>query len=170
MPRRTRRAKRPVKMTMPQAERELMLRGLRRLGMISYREYLCSTHWRALRRRLLGDSCVCCGRREGLALHHSTYARLGAEPAHDLHTLCEGCHVAVHRASARTGHLMPLATRVTAEKRFGALKIGCPLCSARPGEYCHTLSCQPRVQEHKERRRVADALAKRKAAARPQKS
>lgn len=155
-------------MTMPQSERDLMLRGLRRLGMTSYREYLCSSHWRTTRRRLLGVACVCCGGSEGLALHHSTYARLGAEPAHDLHTLCESCHVAVHRSSARTGHLMPLATRTPVARRFGALVIGCPLCSARPGEYCHTLSGMPRTQEHKERRRFADALAKRKAAARAQ--
>jgi hypothetical protein len=149
-------------MTMPQSERDLMLRGLRSLGLTSYREYLCSSHWRTLRRRLLGECCVGCGRRENLVLHHSTYARLGAEPAHDLHTLCEPCHVAVHRSSVRTGHLMPLAGVAPTHKRFSALAIGCPLCSARPGEHCHTFSGQPRVQEHKERRRFADAAAKRR--------
>lgn len=137
-----------------------MLRRLKSLGLTSYREYLEGSHWRALRRRALGQRCSVCGETKGLVLHHSTYARLGAEPAHDLHTLCGPCHVAVHRASARTGHLMPLGRPVTA-KTYSALAVGCALCSARPGEFCHTPSGAPRHHEHKVRRQMADALARK---------
>jgi hypothetical protein len=138
-----------------------MRRGLERLGLRTYRDYLQGTHWRALRRRLAMDACFTCGAREGLVLHHATYARLGREIAADLFTLCEGCHVAVHRSSVQTRSLVPPAGRAPAAKRFGALSIGCPLCSARPGEFCHTVSGMPRTAEHKERRRFADAVARR---------
>lgn len=157
-----RKTTRPIRMAMPKAERDHMRHGLERLGLKSYRDYLHTAHWRAVRSRLMLDACFTCGSREGLLLHHATYARLGREIAADLFTLCESCHVAVHRDSLRTRSLTPTAGRVPASKRFGALSIGCPICSARPGEFCHNVSGISRTSEHKERRRFADALAKRK--------
>jgi hypothetical protein len=165
-----RRANRPVKMLMPKKERVYMRKGLERLGLQSYRDYLQGNHWRTLRRRMVQGACFTCGSQVDLVLHHATYARLGRETTADLFTLCNGCHVAVHRDSMRTGSLTPPAGGVPAAKRFGALSVGCPTCSAQPGEFCHTLSGMPRTAEHSERRRFADARARRKSAEKQQRA
>ena len=88
------------------AERTLFWRNLRRLGYDSYQKYLASSHWKQTRKAYYADPdtpkvCIC-GTDEGLALHHLTYERLGAERPEDLHPLCNDCHLTVHRL-ARAG-------------------------------------------------------------------
>jgi hypothetical protein len=156
------------KMYVPQYERENMAKGLKRLGLSSYSSYIRSGSWEHTRRRLRRDCCEICGTRSTLALHHMTYARLGTERPEDVCTLCSECHGMVHTAARLGGTLYPQEVMDAREDRppqprdIGALRIGCPTCSARPGEACRTVSGHTRSREHQERRRFADALTRRK--------
>jgi 5-methylcytosine-specific restriction endonuclease McrA len=83
---------------------------------IRYRQYLKSTHWQQLRRRILARdhyTCTDCGATEVLQVHHLCY-RPFLEDAldSDLVTLCKGCHELRHRkpvwvkkAKVSFGHL-----------------------------------------------------------------
>jgi len=69
-----------------------------------YGEYLQSLAWRCKRADVLARDhyrCTLCRRTEAqagapLQAHHLTYARLGAEPLHDLKTVCQSCHNDLH--------------------------------------------------------------------------
>jgi hypothetical protein len=69
------------------------------LGYRWYEDYLSSPHWASIRRRFLASSCCApgCSSTRRLQLHHVSYARLGAEEAGDVRTLCEPCHRLLHR-------------------------------------------------------------------------
>lgn len=74
---------------------------LARLGYKSYRAYLGSNHWKALRKRYRASSepqeCICGERdRKKLQLHHKTYDRIGEEALSDLTPLCVPCHKMIH--------------------------------------------------------------------------
>lgn len=84
----------------PAQQRDLA-RGLRLLGVKSYKQYLASPHWRAVRRKWRKKACEYCGAKRGLCLHHRSYANLGAELRGDLQTLCDTCHRAEHGLKAR---------------------------------------------------------------------
>jgi hypothetical protein len=71
---------------------------------LPYDEYLKTAHWRRCREWALtyyGASCVLCGRRERLEVHHRTYTRLGQELITDLIVLCGACHARHHGKLAR---------------------------------------------------------------------
>ena len=70
---------------------------------IDYEEYLKSTRWREIRRRMLlrcGGICQRCNRSWRdygfLDVHHRDYRRFGAEREADLIVLCRECHNAEH--------------------------------------------------------------------------
>jgi 5-methylcytosine-specific restriction endonuclease McrA len=61
----------------------------------TYRDYLYSRYWRAIRRRALIAARYCCnrcGQTSALEVHHRTYERLGCEIPADLEVLCDTCH------------------------------------------------------------------------------
>ena len=65
-----------------------------------YRRYLQSPMWR-IRRALAilwhGGSCVLCGSRHRIEVHHRTYKRVGRENIRtDLAPLCANCHRRFH--------------------------------------------------------------------------
>lgn len=155
--------------------------ALRAMGLDGYESYLLTAHWRALVCALRSSSCVRCGSRAGLALHHVTYERLGRESPHDLRTLCSRCHELVH-AFARRGlcsldpaTLAPDVTTVTQAPsvppprrssgagkrrrksarpkgdRYSCLHVACPTCGAQVGEMCRVPSGKPR-RSHAARR------------------
>lgn len=70
----------------------------------TYRDYLNSKHWKALRREIndelaAEDSrfCYVCNNSDKIQLHHRTYKRLGCELRKDLVVLCGRCHRKVHK-------------------------------------------------------------------------
>lgn len=72
---------------------------------IRYQQYLKSSHWKNLRRRILMRdryTCQDCGRTDSLEVHHLCY-RPFLEDAldSDLVTLCEDCHEQKHRRVVR---------------------------------------------------------------------
>jgi 5-methylcytosine-specific restriction endonuclease McrA len=77
-------------------ETRYLREGLKRLGYKSYRGFLLSATWRATVRKYRKKACQWCGSKRRLCLHHLTYARLGAERAADLVTICEDCHRTEH--------------------------------------------------------------------------
>jgi hypothetical protein len=70
-----------------------------KLGFSSYRCYLESDHWRALRVAYMAAGlpcrCLAC-LSPRFQLHHRTYTRLGREQLGDLIPLCGECHTKVH--------------------------------------------------------------------------
>ena len=76
---------------------------LRPLGFQRYSEYLASDHWQDVRRRYresdLPQICPCGETR--VALHHTTYVRLGEELLEDLTPLCRDCHARAHGRKPR---------------------------------------------------------------------
>lgn len=72
---------------------------LKALGHATYWEYICSQHWkgvkRAYRASALPQDCDFCGDPK-VDLHHKTYERLGAERLDDILPLCHRCHCMVH--------------------------------------------------------------------------
>lgn len=78
---------------------------LRQLGYKSYRAYIGSLEWRALRADYWADphtpkDCAVCGN-EARILHHRTYERVGAERFEDLAPFCDTCHSLVHALERR---------------------------------------------------------------------
>jgi hypothetical protein len=71
---------------------------LKELGVASYADYLASDHWKSIKQRYrasnLPQGCGCGAR--ATALHHRTYARLGAELLTDLEPVCQPCHRKLH--------------------------------------------------------------------------
>lgn len=66
----------------------------------SYRRYLKSDKWKALRERKLrqvGYKCEECPNTTYLQAHHLTYERVGNERLSDLKILCKWCHRRKHR-------------------------------------------------------------------------
>ncbi len=70
-----------------------------------YKDYIRSDRWAAKAQERIeidGHKCVMCGRpesrcRNGLQVHHVTYARLGQEDVYnDLVSLCQSCHLKIH--------------------------------------------------------------------------
>lgn len=76
-----------------------------------YKNYLKSPAWKNKRAQVIfRDAGQCratrggvpCGSRDGLEVHHLTYARFGKEPLGDLITLCHHCHKAIHQQQTDT--------------------------------------------------------------------
>ena len=71
-----------------------------------YKKYIASKEFAVIREAVLnrdGRRCVCCGATEEertLQAHHKTYEHLYDEANHlsDLSTICQICHLAIHRA------------------------------------------------------------------------
>jgi len=65
----------------------------------SYRKYLQSGHWRALRKQALQVAefrCEKCKYRKKLQVHHQRYRNLHDVELGDLVVLCERCHMDLH--------------------------------------------------------------------------
>ncbi len=73
----------------------------------SYKQYLKTPKWRALRRKVFERDDFQCRFCQGvfhpsqLECHHLTYARMGRERLSDLETLCGRCHSLRHNAAPR---------------------------------------------------------------------
>lgn len=68
----------------------------RRIQLGKHARYLASEEWKrkaALRMDIDNGICQHCGDK-AVHVHHLTYARWGAEPLHDLVSLCRACHEA----------------------------------------------------------------------------
>lgn len=87
-----------------------------------YKGYMRSRDWERKRQQRLeidGHACVMCGRpedrcRNGLQVHHITYARLGNEDVgKDLVSLCPGCHKKIHRYYGRNRLANPESRTLT---------------------------------------------------------
>ncbi|KKN78312.1 hypothetical protein LCGC14_0351710 [marine sediment metagenome] len=79
----------------------------------SYRHYLRTPHWKNVRKLTLRmyRSCVLCGIRWGLEVHHRNYDRLYEEIiSEDLIVLCGGCHNIYHNHS-KPEELTPYAPK-----------------------------------------------------------
>jgi hypothetical protein len=66
----------------------------------SYKEYLCSFHWKEKRKEAInfyGNKCSICGSYRKINVHHKSYTNLGHEPLEDLVVLCHTCHEKVHK-------------------------------------------------------------------------
>lgn len=68
----------------------------RRVGYESYNQYLHSEHWIFFSDAIRRNKCFCCGSVTNLAIHHTTYERLGSELPTDVITVCNGCHKSIH--------------------------------------------------------------------------
>lgn len=84
----------------------IRLRRMQKSGFSSYKEYLRSKEWAAIRKRVrshpspLWKQCRVCGSHENLNIHHNSYKSLGKGPKLDsLVILCRSCHKWVHRYS-----------------------------------------------------------------------
>lgn len=90
-----------------------------------YAEYLKSEHWQQTRERVLtfwDHSCVLCGSRTNLEVHHRSYAHVGQERLNELIVLCDTCHER-HHFAGRAYAVEPIAQvleRVSAKIMIGA--------------------------------------------------
>ena len=87
-----------------------------------YDRYIQSVAWERKRQERLeidGHACAMCGRpedrcRNGLQVHHITYARLGNEDVwNDLVSLCPGCHKKIHKYYGRNRLANPESRTLT---------------------------------------------------------
>jgi len=72
----------------------------------SYQIFLKSKYWAYVRRKVLirdKKTCVSCGRKSPLQVHHLTYKHHGMEHRFlkDLITVCKACHDAIHEIQER---------------------------------------------------------------------
>jgi len=52
--------------------------------------------------RVINDTCMCCGTKEGLTIHHAIPSRM--KPLENIEiTLCGDCHKQLHRDYDQTG-------------------------------------------------------------------
>lgn len=67
-----------------------------------YNSHIKSRKWKKLRyERLELDcfKCFACGEDNRLQMHHTNYENFGNETLDDIVTLCESCHIEVHKMS-----------------------------------------------------------------------
>ena len=65
----------------------------------TYREYLISKKWAAMKRAihfLYEDECFICRSKDKLHVHHKTYDRIYNEILDDLVLVCSNCHNKIH--------------------------------------------------------------------------
>jgi len=65
----------------------------------TYREYLVSKKWAAIKRAVhffYEDECYICRNKERLHVHHRTYDRIYHEDLDDLVLVCNNCHKKIH--------------------------------------------------------------------------
>ena len=80
-------------------QKEDEIKYLNHLKSIPYEDYLNTNHWKALRKRKLGQSrykCQICASTDKLVVHHNTYENRGCENDADLVVLCDVCHKKFH--------------------------------------------------------------------------
>jgi len=67
---------------------------------LNYQEYLQTPHWKAKKQEAYnyyGASCVLCGSRKSINVHHREYNNKWNEPMSDLTVLCYSCHDGHHK-------------------------------------------------------------------------
>lgn len=75
------------------------MRTAEELRRLSYKDYLKTVHWKAMKDKALARAkhrCQVCNSSEKLNVHHRTYDRLGEEKLSDLTVLCRVCHSKFH--------------------------------------------------------------------------
>jgi 5-methylcytosine-specific restriction endonuclease McrA len=91
------------------ARHEVEQRAARAAGRQQYRdEYLQSERWKTKRKLVMqrdSNTCQACLQAPAEEVHHRTYARIGAEPAFDLVSLCGPCHRRLHAEAVAGGKL-----------------------------------------------------------------
>lgn len=94
---------------------------------MNYHIYINSPEWKELGKRIKkrdGNECLICCSRKRLNVHHGTYERLGKELDEDLFTLCERCHVLLHKKREKQPLLDYTKIFIERQKRrFEKLKI-----------------------------------------------
>lgn len=88
--------------------KELTQSRMRQLQEMPYEEYLKTSEWNEMRKRILerdGYRCRVCNTDEALHVHHRTYARRGHEDTNDLTTLCQVCHEDFHAKPRVADHI-----------------------------------------------------------------
>jgi len=71
-----------------------------------YHDYIASERWKMKREiyfATFGRYCKACRSTENIKIHHMSYANFGHEPMGDLISLCNPCHVEVHRLHRKAG-------------------------------------------------------------------
>lgn len=69
---------------------------------VQYAKYLRSDHWIEFSSHVRKSRCFCCGvEKTGLHVHHITYERVGKELEQDVVTVCNGCHIKIHKRVKR---------------------------------------------------------------------
>lgn len=93
---------------------------------LSYFDYISSSHWNDLKDRYrkskLIQCCVACGSVDNLHYHHKSYKRLGHERLSDIVPLCRAHHEAVHVLTNR-GKSLSLATHTIISRSHKKLKL-----------------------------------------------
>jgi hypothetical protein len=72
----------------------------------SYHKYIQSEKWKIKREAYFaarGRYCKACRSTSNIKIHHMSYANFGNEPLSDLVSLCNPCHVEVHRLHRKAG-------------------------------------------------------------------
>ena len=72
----------------------------------TYHDYINSPKW-TLKREMYfaarGRYCKACKSTTNIKIHHMSYDNFGSEPMSDLVSLCNPCHVEVHRLHRQAG-------------------------------------------------------------------
>lgn len=92
-------------------------------GFESYKQFLESSFWKALRNKLrqkrFFNICCCCGSGENINLHHIKYKNFLEEASHRyIFPLCQNCHNEVHKKSREKNISFKVAMR-RVRKSFG---------------------------------------------------
>lgn len=85
----------------------------------TYTAYLKSSWWKHRRSRslqLANNTCVKCGWKDRLHVHHLTYVRIGKERDSDLQVLCEYCHLTAHGQNGETIRKKHVSKKITSAK------------------------------------------------------
>jgi len=89
----------PAIRSAPRTARALSPEEIQDLRALPYEAYLRTAWWRSRRNLALANAgyrCTRCASKRQLEVHHTSYARLGAELDADLEVVCRGCHLGHH--------------------------------------------------------------------------
>lgn len=97
---------------------------LKSMGFDTYKQYLASEHWRAVKNLYRQSDvlkvCFVCGNKQ-YELHHKSYENLGREQLCDLVPLCRKCHQLTH--DAQKAEILVLDQAHEYVKKHGKIKL-----------------------------------------------
>lgn len=91
---------------------------------MEYNDFLNSPEWKAIsakRKEMDGYKCQCCGSKEHLVAHHTSYeknSRKGNLDLSKLVTLCDRCHCIIHGKPVKGHQKNPLSSQEEIDLRF----------------------------------------------------